>query len=396
MQKPAYVLWGSELSPFSLKLRALCDHVGLPYRWLPDEGGRLENLRANWRIERAKRARTAQRFPAMTTLDEYPLVPFLLAPDGGVLYDSSSLARWLDASHRHAPGGPLVPKDATLAWVVQLIDEAFDEFGLYLVHHQRWVTSARSNDAGRRLAREFRRVLPPFTRTAFARGFAARQVRRLPYLLSIAPTGFEVPGLPAPLQPPPRPGFPPTHALLDDAWRTYLDAVEAILAGQPFLLGGRFTLADASVYGCLGMNLRDPEANALLQARAPRCHRWLEDIRDRRHVGSQGPLALHPGLQPLLDIIGRTFVPLMRQNAAAFERAVDAGETLFAERAFDKGRALYDGVLLDHPFRAVVKPFQVQVWRDLSAAWAALPAAARDRIVALAPLASPGGEVERG
>src|SRR5262249_39766669 len=158
-------------------------------------GGRLENLRANWRVERAKRTGTATRFPRMTALDEYPLVPFLIDPDGAVRYDSSALARWLDATHPHAAGGPLFPHHPALAWVAQLIDEAFDEFGLYLVHHQRWVASARRNDAGKRLAHEFRRVLPPLTGARFARGFAARQVRRLPYLFSVAPDGFLIPGL---------------------------------------------------------------------------------------------------------------------------------------------------------------------------------------------------------
>ena len=76
----------------------------------------------------------------------YPLVPFLLPARGGVLYDSSALARWLDDVHP-APGGPLVPYDPTLRFVASLIDEAFDEVGLYLVHHNRWVHSARSNDA---------------------------------------------------------------------------------------------------------------------------------------------------------------------------------------------------------------------------------------------------------
>jgi glutathione S-transferase len=146
-------LWGSELSPFTLKLRALCDAAGIPYRMLPEEGGRLENLRAATHIELAKRRRTVVRYPATSPLDEYPLVPFAIS-GGRVYYDSSALARWLD--HLYPPeSGPLVPGDPALAFATQLIDEAFDEFGLYMVHHARWVISATTNDAGRRLAREF-------------------------------------------------------------------------------------------------------------------------------------------------------------------------------------------------------------------------------------------------
>jgi glutathione S-transferase len=44
------------------------------------------------------------------------------------------------------------------------------------------------------------------------------------------------------------------------SWRRYLAAMENVLREQPFLLGQRFTLADASAYGQLSMNLVDGRA----------------------------------------------------------------------------------------------------------------------------------------
>ncbi|HWP64662.1 MAG TPA: glutathione S-transferase N-terminal domain-containing protein [Candidatus Limnocylindria bacterium] len=371
------VVWGSELSPFALKLRALLAAAEVPYDWLPANGSRWRNYRVLARIERAKRTRTALRYPATSELDEYPLVPYLL--DGAtVYYDSSALARWLD--ERHAPAaGPLVPAEPLLGFLARLIDEAFDEVGLYVVHHRRWVTSAATNDAGARLARELRRVLPPLAGRRFARAFAERQVRRLPYLFSVAPAGYSAPVRPA-LVPPARAGFPPTHALLDHIWAEWVDALEQALAARPYLLGERFTLADASVYGQLGMNLEDPEAAAALAARAPRLDGWIRAIAADAHAGARGPLELHDALRSLLQSIGRTFVPLMVQNERAYLAAHAAGERLFNERAFDAGRALYDGTLLGQPFRAVVKTFQVQVWREVRAAFARLDAADRSRV----------------
>ena len=381
---PRYVVWGSELSPYTLKLRALLTAAAVPYRDLPAEGGRLENLRCNLLIERGRRRRAIERWPALDPLDEYPLVPFLVIDEQRVMYDSSALAAWLD--HTQAPPrGPLIPEDPALGFVVRLIDEAFDELGLYLVHHGRWVTSALTNDAGVRLAREFARVLPPGMQPVMARRFARRQVRRLPYLFSVAPPGFSVPGLPPELTPPSREGFPPTHALLDELRGAVLDAVEGVLARQPYLLGERFTLADASVYGELGMNLKDPTAAEEMRRRAPTTFRWLCGIRDGAHAASSGPLALTDTLRPLLELLDRSFAPLMAQNEAAYEAARAAGEARFNEWAFDHGRALYDGVLLGHPFRSVVKTFQVRAWRDLRAAWAGLDAEARSRVRQVLP-----------
>lgn len=361
-------IWASDLSPFALKLRALLDRSGAAYRWLPEGGTRAEGLWLFARIAWAKRRRTAIRHPRTQPLDEYPLVPFLAAPDGRIYYDSSALARWLDETHPTA-SGRLVPEEPDLAFLADLLDEAFDEFGLYMVHHNRWVLSAETNRAGARVAREFAPVLSAPLAALMGRRFPRRQTQRLPYLFSIAPPGAR----PGPAGPFPAPdGFPPTHTLLEEAWETYLAAMEQVLAAQPYLLGERFTVADASAYGQLSMNLVDGRAAERMRELAPTTFAWLCAIRDGKHQTSRGRLCPSPALRPLLEVIGRTFVPLMQQNEAAFREARAAGETLFNERAFAAGRALYDGELLGHPFRAVVKTFQVQVWRELRARFARL------------------------
>jgi hypothetical protein len=191
-----------------------------------------------------------------------------------------------------------------------------------------------------------------------------------------------VPGLRRALTPPSRPGFPPTHALIQTMWQEYVDAVEAVLVRQPFLLGQRFTIADAGVYGQLAMNLTDPTAAETMRRRVPTTFAWLEAIRDRCHVGRGGAVGLSAELAGLLAVVTRTFVPLMRQNASAYEQAWARGVRMFNERAFDAGRALYDGTLLGQPFRSVAKTFQVRVWRELETAWRDLAPTARD---ALAP-----------
>ena len=128
------------------------------------------------------------------------------------------------------------------------------------MHHNRWVGSARDNDAGARLAREFRPLLGPFARLV-AHLFPARQVRRLPYLFSVAPADATAwRDLPVRLRPPCRPGFPPTHGLLEETFSELLAAVEPVLSVRPHLFGERFTLADASLYGQLDMNRSDPSA----------------------------------------------------------------------------------------------------------------------------------------
>lgn len=388
-----WTLWGATLSPFALKVEAMLRFAGLPYRWLPAQGTFLEGARFELRRRQLVSGRLPLTWPPRSDLDEFPLVPFLFGPRGENLYDSSAIGAWFDAQGLNHDA-PLLPAgDPALRFAVQLVDEALDEVGLYLVHHNRWVVSARDNDAGVRLAREFRPLLGPAA-AAIARSFPARQVRRLPYLFSVAPPGDAFADLPARLRPPARPGFPPTHALLDAAFADLLAALEALLAAQPFLFGERFTLADASVYGQLGMNRADPSAFECIGRSAPAVHAWIERIARGEFRGhrADGAIALGDAHAPLLRWIGATFVPLMQQNHDAWRQHRERGETRFNERGFDGGHALYDGVLRGQPFRSVVKTFQVRVWRDLRGAWDALAPTERARVEALLP---PGTDLDR-
>ena len=381
-----WVLWGSALSPFALKVEALLRFARVPYRWLPAQGSSRDALRFGWRREQLIRRRIPLTWPPRDPLDEFPLVPFLFGPQGENLYDSSAIGVWLDATGATKDSPVLPMHDPALRFAVQLVDEALDEVGLYLVHHNRWVIAARDNDVGARLAPELRPLLGPLA-TAVAFTFPARQVRRLPYLFSVAEPGAAFADLPARLRPPARAGFPPTHALLDELFESLLAALEPPLAAQPFLFGERFTLADASVYGQLAMNLSDPSASALIRRRAPAVHAWISRLAQGDLTGHRADamLLLRDAHAPLLAWVASGFVPLMQQNQAAFARHRARGETRFNEAAFDARRALYGGMLLGRPFRSVAKSFQVRAWRDLVHAWRALPADAQARVAELLP-----------
>ncbi|HEV7731032.1 MAG TPA: glutathione S-transferase C-terminal domain-containing protein [Candidatus Binatia bacterium] len=389
MPERRWILWGVELSPFALKLEALLRIADLAFVWMPQSGPFREAFRHARRRDLLVRRRVPLTWPPMTALDEFPQVPFLFGPDGETLYDSSAIGAYLvEQAHgvSQRTAALLPAADPALRFAVRLIDEALDEVGLYLVHHQRWVVAARDNDAGARLARDMRPLLGPAARV-LRLAFPRRQVRRLPYLFSVAPADDAFDDLPVALRPPTRPGFPPTHALLATMLDELLAALEPVLARRPFLFGDLPTLADASVYGQLDMNRSDPSAWRVIVGRAPETARWIERMA-RGELGSSATpdLQLRDDLAPLLGWVARTFVPLMRQNAAAWVFQRDAGETRFNEAAFDAGRALYDGELLGQPFRSVVKTFQVRVWQTLRDEWDALDAGERSRLAALMPV----------
>ena len=376
--KAPWIVWTSELSPFGLKVILLCRYRGLHFRVLPEQGTTTERIQYSLRRELLTRGVLSLTWPRMTAEDEFPLVPFLFGPDGENLYDSTAIAEWFD--QRTEASRRLLPDDPVAHFVAALIDDYADEFGLYMVHHNRWKVSALDNDASARLVREL--GIPGLLRRPVMARWQRRQTERLPYLFSVAPEGFHLTGMPAGVQPPSRPGFPATHALLEDAFERLIIILDALLRQRPFILGERLTLADAALYGQLGMNLSDPSACRWMQSRAPALHAWLLRLHrgDLALLQASGELQVDAALEPLLAEIGRVFVPLMQQNLAACERCKGQGETLFNEPAFDAGRALYDGEIDGYAFRHVAKTFQAKVWRQRVSEWRALPEVARHRV----------------
>ncbi|NOY93608.1 MAG: glutathione S-transferase family protein [Deltaproteobacteria bacterium] len=382
-----YRLYGSSLSPFSLKVEALLRHARLPYAFLPADGPRRLALSTQALQQAVVRGLRAPTYPPIGHLRELPLVPYVFTPRDEILWDSTSIGFWLDEHPQRLPEpARLLPDDPATRLACELLDELFDELGLYVLHHVRWVLSGATTRAVSVLAEEYAPVLTrPIARLA-AQAFARRQVRRLPYLFSVAPAGHRTSGVSRELQPPSRPGFPPTHALLEQLFDALLDASEAALSSTPYLLGERFTLADASLYGMMESIRRiDPAGAQRMRERAPTLATWLEKIADS--TGRRGgALGLHDGLSPLLDLVVTGLVPLLKQNAEAWERASSRGEARRrSQRAFDRGRALYDGELQGHAFRSVAKGSRVDVWQRLKRRAHDLPRHAGDELWTAAP-----------
>lgn len=367
----SWILYGSELSPFTLKLKAIFDYRKIPYRFFPTDASRWELIKTLARREALVRGFLDLTWPQMTSDDEYPLVPFVFGPNGENLYDSSAIARWVEMKGLgQSPYSIHADRQPDVDFALNLLDEYADEYGLYMVHHNRWKISATNNNAGDRLAHEMRVLLGPL-RKRFSNQFSARQTRRLPYLFSVPPKGYRVEGLRPSRQAPEHLDFPPTHELLETSFKNLLDACEGILAQQPYLFGERFSLADASVYGELGMNLADQDAANWIENEAPLTFAWLQSIESGDFSASnpEGELAVHDLHKPLFKEVCRTYVPLMQQNLNAYDGFKAEGETLFNEKAFDSNHALYSGTIDSIPYKHVAKSFQAATWRKLRGRW---------------------------
>src|SRR6185295_5443075 len=123
-----YRIIGSELSPYSVKVRSYFRYKDLPHEWL------------------VRSAATEAEFQRHAKL---PLIPLVLTPDGRALQDSTPTIEELERVH---PDPALQPPDPTLAFLSALVEEYADEWGNKPMFHYRWFYEADAESAADRIA----------------------------------------------------------------------------------------------------------------------------------------------------------------------------------------------------------------------------------------------------
>ncbi len=275
-------IFGSEMSPYSIKVRSYFRYKGLPHVWIPRRAENDEDYRRYARL---------------------PIIPAVATPDDRGLQDSTPIIEAVEAAH---PEPSVHPDDPALAFLSALIEEFGDEWGNKLMFHHRWWDPVDQDAAALVLARL---SLPRGTRDE-VNGRAAMIKQRM--------TG--------------RGGFVGSSAatapLISRYWLELLDILEPHFAGgRRYLFGARPAFADFGLAPQLYEASMDPTCSADIRARGPAvldwCHRMLEP-RDDGPFESWASLA--PTLAPLLAYVGRYFLPWSKANAAALA----AGEPEFS------------------------------------------------------------------
>jgi glutathione S-transferase len=275
-----YRIIGSELSPYSVKVRSYFRYKGIPHEWL---------LRG---------PATAGEFERHAKL---PLIPLVITPDGRGLQDSTPI---LEAMEAIAPQPSIHPADPVGAFVSALVEEYGDEWGNKPMFHYRWYYQPDQQSAARRIAAQMMPGLEGSAAEAAVVAVRERMVPRLGFVGSSAET----------------------RETIERSFTRTLAMLETHLATRPYLFGGRPALGDFGLYAQLYQCSTDPTPGALIRASAPAVLRWIERMLSPRLEGEFEPwAALAPTLRPLLaDEIGGLFLPWSEANAQAIGRGEKA------------------------------------------------------------------------
>jgi glutathione S-transferase/AcrR family transcriptional regulator len=291
-QQGAYRIFGSELSPYSVKVRSYFRYKGIPHQWIPRSAANEEEFRR---------------------LAKLPLVPLVVAPDGSALQDSTPILEHFEARH---PEPSIHPGDPALAFLSALLEEYGDEWGNKPMFHYRWSYEADQLSAGERLARGMMPDIDDASLPGAIDMVRSRMVSRLKLVGSSAET----------------------RDVIEGSFRRQVAILERHLASRPYLFGGRPAFGDFGVFAQLHQCSTDPTPGAVLRASAPGVLAWIGRMLDPK---AEGPFeawpALAPTLEPMLrDEVAGVFFPWTVVNAAALaegrsEMTVEIGGRPFAQ-----------------------------------------------------------------
>jgi glutathione S-transferase len=259
---PVYRVHGMMQSYFTRKMTGYLDYKGIPWRFRPFGG--------------MSPAALAAGFPGG--------VPMVETPDGAMMWDSTAMIHHLE---RRFPEPTVLPDDPVLRFLAYVVEDFSDEWLYRPAVGTRWLFPENAAVAGFELARDIAAVMPlPADQAQLAVG---AHVRSSLHALGIDEANVQT--------------------WVEDGLRPWVSLFGAHVADQPYLLGGRPSLADFALFG----------GNVAHFTNDPVCRRWVDA--DAPAVVAHTTRLLTPEDQPAGDWVDEppaTLVALIREIARTY------------------------------------------------------------------------------
>jgi len=275
-------IFGSELSPYSVKVRSYFRYKGLAHEWL---------------------LRSPANQSEFQKYAKLPLVPLVVTSEGEGVQDSTPIIERFEAAH---PEPSIMPGDEALAFLSALLEEYGDEWGNKWMFHYRWAYQPDCWATAERIAQQMMGDQGTLAVAQARAAVAQRMSGRLGFVGS----------------------NDTTRPLIEASFKRTLEILNGHLATRPYLLGGRPAMADFGLWGQFYETATDPTPGAIMRASAPNVMAWVGRMLAPK---AEGPFeawtTLAPGLMPLLaEEVGGRFLPWSSANAVAIEK----GDKTFA------------------------------------------------------------------
>ena len=285
-----YRIFGSELSPYSVKVRSYFRYKNIPHDWL---------------------ARSPANQTEFQKYAKLPLVPLVVTPEGEGVQDSTPIVERLENAH---PEPSIVPADPALAFISALLEEYGDEWCNKWMFHYRWAYQPDCWATAERIALQMAGASGTLAVAQARAAIAERMTGRIGFVGSNEKT----------------------RPIIEGSFKRALGLLDGHLAARPYVLGGRPAMADFGLWAQFYEAATDPTPGAIVRASAPNVMAWVERMLAPK---AEGPFeswaSLSSTLMPLLsEEVGAYFLPWSATNAKAISGEAKIFDVTLAGQAW--------------------------------------------------------------
>lgn len=268
-----YRIFGSELSPYSVKIRSYFRYKKIPHEWLVRNGDSEEEYKKFAKI---------------------PIIPLVVTPEQEGLQDSTPI---IEAIEQRFPEPPIHPQDARAQFVSILLEEFGDEWANKWMFHLRWARDEDCISAGGRIAAANAPAADEQTRAPIREQIISFMKGRVGFVGSNEQTAPQI----------------------EQSFEDGIRLLNAHLQDRSYLFGEKPAFGDFGLWGQVYCTWTDPTGAALIEARAPHLLDWIHRMLwPTDNGGYETWDTLAPTLMPFLtDQVGGLFAPWTIANAEA-------------------------------------------------------------------------------
>ena len=293
-----YIIYGSELSPYSIKVRSYFRYKEIEHEW----------------IERNLKTQKAFR-----KLAKIQIVPLVHCPNGEVLQDSTPIILKMEEDFKNKR---VIPESATLSFLSRLIEEYADEWAVKHMCHYRWHYEENLDAASKRFAKLF---VPKAAQKIFglrtlvlkkaSKTFKQRMSKRLWVIGSNEVTAISI----------------------EESFKNLIRLLDKHLERRPFIFGNRPSIADFALWGHIYNANNDVTANEFIQKHTPKLNDWIDRMIDPQEQGGfEEWHELKPTLLPLIkEEISEMFLPWVTANNDAVKNSKNELSITLKGRPFE-------------------------------------------------------------
>ena len=263
-----YLIYGAELSPYSVKIRAYFRYKEIPHKWI------IRDQKSN--VEFKKFAKL-------------PIVPLVVTPEKKGLQDSTPIIKLLEQQHQN---NSVAPPEIHTAFVARILEEYADEWLNKAMFHYRWryeddQLSASERFVGLMIPSWANKI--PLLKWALKRKLAATIRKRMISRLWVVGSNAT------------------TENQIEQSLDSFLHLSEQHLQGRPYFFGFRPSIADFGIWGQVYNMWTDPTLNQIIESSYPETLKWIKRM---LHPKQEGEFELWESLEA-------TLMPILKQDLAA-------------------------------------------------------------------------------